>query len=137
MSSTLQSDGSKPEVKIVRKQTHESTRAALIPITTSGEIFADGTAIELVRQIGEPERASLLYWDGVSGAVGPIVEHKGRSYVPARINPSILRELTLPTHSSSAGSTRELLGELGKHRTRSLTMHRARPFVARSTAAPP
>jgi hypothetical protein len=47
--------------KVVRKQTHESTQAAPIPIVTSGEIFADGAAIERARQIGEPERASLLY----------------------------------------------------------------------------
>jgi hypothetical protein len=113
-SSTLRSNGSEPEAKIVRKETHESTQGAPIPIATNGEIFADGTAIELVQQIGEPERTSLLYWDGVRGTIAPIVERKGRSYVPARINPSILRELTLPTHSSSAGSTRELLMELGQ-----------------------
>jgi hypothetical protein len=110
----LRSNGSEPEAKIVRKETHESTQGAPIPIATNGEIFADGTAIELVQQIGEPERTSLLYWDGVRGTIAPIVERKGRSYVPARINPSILRELTLPTHSSSAGSTRELLMELGQ-----------------------
>jgi hypothetical protein len=113
-SSTLQSNGSKPGAKVVRKQTHGSTQAALIPIVTSDEIFADGTAIELVRQIGEPERASLLYWDGVRDTIAPIVQRKGRSYVPPRIDPSILRELILPTHSSSAGSTRDLLMELGK-----------------------
>ena len=74
--STLQSNGSKPEAKVVRKQAHGSTQAALIAIVTSGEIFADGTAIELVRQIGERERASLLYWDGVRDTIAPIVQRK-------------------------------------------------------------
>jgi hypothetical protein len=71
-SSTLRSNGSEPEAKIVRKETHESTQGAPIPIATNGEIFADGTAIELVQQIGEPERTSLLYWDGVRGTIAPI-----------------------------------------------------------------
>jgi hypothetical protein len=113
-SSTLQSNGAKPEAKVVRKQTHESTQAALVPIATSGEIFADGTAIELVRRIDEPERASLLHWDGVRDTIAPIVQRKGRSYVPPRIHPSILRELMPPTHSSPPGSTRGLLAELCK-----------------------
>jgi hypothetical protein len=85
-----------------------------IPLVTSGEIFADGTAIELARKIGEPERLSLLLWDGARVTIAPVVKHKGRFYRAARIDRSILRELMLPTHSSPHGSTRELLRELSK-----------------------
>jgi hypothetical protein len=85
-----------------------------IPLATSGEIFADGSAIELVRKIEERETVSLLLWHDARVTIAPVVKHKRRFYRAARIDRSILRELTLPTHSSPHASTRDLLRELSK-----------------------
>lgn len=98
----------------MKKKTNSGAQVAHLPspIATSGEIFADGTAIELVRQIGQPESVSLLRWDGMQGTVAAVVEDSGRFYAPAPINRSILHELVLPAHCSPHRSTRQLLGEL-------------------------
>lgn len=83
------------------------------PIATIGEVFADGSMIEMIGGIqdGEPR---LMLLDGAKEVVGSVVEHSGRLYEPAPINSSVLRELTLPTRSSPHGSTREFLMETCK-----------------------
>ena len=81
------------------------------PIATAGEVFADGGMIELIAGASE-ESPRLLHWDGAKETVSSIVEHGGRSYEPAVIDRSILRELRLPTRTTSPGSTRELLSEI-------------------------
>jgi len=80
------------------------------PMTTYGEVFADGVMIELIRGAhhGSP---ALMLWDGTEETIGARVEHRGQLYEPAPINPSILQELILPTHCCPHGSTREFLAE--------------------------
>lgn len=97
-----------------RKSGVLAANQAPIPTITRGEVFEDGTAIELVQQSENPEHASLLLWNGVKAIIAPVVERKGRLYKAARINRTILRELTLPTRSSPPASARELLRELCK-----------------------
>ena len=47
------------------------------PIATHGEIFADGSTIELIR--GDQDGVlQLMIWNGMSEIVGPVVEHDGR-----------------------------------------------------------
>lgn len=101
-------------MKIPRSARGHFSNQVRMPIMTGGEIFADGTAIELVSHMGDPERLNLLFWDGVKGNISAVVQREGRLYKPAQIDRSILRELTMPTHNSPPGSTRELLAELCK-----------------------
>jgi hypothetical protein len=81
-------------------------------VVTSGEVFADGSAIELARQVEDPEHAGLLFWDGTESTIKPVVEHQGRIHEPPRIAPSIWRELMLPARVSPCHSASELLQEL-------------------------
>lgn len=97
------------------KRTDHGATAPTIrcPIATTGEIFADGSAIELIGGAHDGKPA-LMLWDGVKETVGSRIEHKGRIYVPAPIHKSILRELTVPTQCSPHGTTREFLAETCK-----------------------
>jgi hypothetical protein len=81
------------------------------PIATCGEIFADGSIIELIRG-DEDEGPLLMIWDGGSEIVGPVLEHGGRSYEPALTDGSVLRELSLPARCNAHGTTRELLAKI-------------------------
>jgi hypothetical protein len=83
------------------------------PILTTGEVFADGSTIELISgsRDGNP---ALMLWDGSKETIGARVEHHGQLYEPTPINRSILQELILPTHCCSHGSTREFLVEICK-----------------------
>ena len=80
---------------------------------TSGEVFSDGSVIELIGNVrgGDPQ---LLLWDGANQTVGPVVEHSGIRYQAAQFPKSILRELTLPMGHHPHGTTRELLAEICK-----------------------
>lgn len=88
-----------------------------ICIATGGEIFPDGNAIELLSPSGDSKCPRLLHWDGEKGTVGTSVECHGRIYEPPPINPSILSELTLPSHVSAHRPTRDLLTELSRQAT--------------------
>jgi hypothetical protein len=77
------------------------------PIATDGEVFLDGSMIEIISvQNGTP---NLMLWDGVKEIVGPSVEHRGQIYEPAPIHSSVLQEFTLPTQCRPHGSTHEFL----------------------------
>lgn len=39
-------------------------------IETTGEVFSDGTALELIRLDSEPNETSLMRWDGKSATIG-------------------------------------------------------------------
>jgi hypothetical protein len=92
--------------------------AVLVPdravnrIVASGQVFVDGTGIELVRDVEDAERPSLLFWDGAQAKIAPVVEHLGQIYEPPILNGSIWRELVLPTRVTPCRSVRELLQEL-------------------------
>ena len=87
---------------------------AAIPIYTTGEFFTDGCIIEPVRDAADADRLTLLFWDGARSTVGPRVEHAGRIYEPAPIEPSVLRALTLPRNTAPYGSARELLAAISR-----------------------
>jgi|SRR6516225_5360105 hypothetical protein len=84
---------------------------ATISIATTGEIFADGSLIELISDDGNGS-PKLMLWDGARETVGAIVEFGGWHYEPATISKSILRELMLPARCCPHGTTRELLAEI-------------------------
>ena len=76
-------------------------------IETSGEVFADGRGIELIRD-AETGRLKLLLSDSENCSVAPRVEYGGRVYVPASLDSGILRAVTLPTKFTDYGSTDRL-----------------------------
>jgi hypothetical protein len=98
----------------LKRNASAATVAAVAPsMATYGELFADGTMIELIAGVhnGNP---ALLLWDGAKETIGPRVEHHGQMYEPAPIKASVLQELILPTHCCPHGSTREFLAETCK-----------------------
>ena len=80
------------------------------PITTAGEVFADGSMIELVGG-AHPAHPQLMLWDGSNDIIAPALEHNGQAYKPAPIENSILQQLMLPMRRSPHRTTREFLVE--------------------------
>jgi len=80
------------------------------PITTAGEVFADGSMIELIG-VAHAAHAQLMLWDGSKDIIAPAIEHNGQAYKPAPIEKSVLQQLMLPTRRSPHGTTREFLLE--------------------------
>src|SRR5207248_9628166 len=64
-------------------------------IPTAGEVFEDGTFIELVRAAPKAD-LELLLWNGTRAAVGCAVTHDSRVYCPAEFNSTILQRITIP-----------------------------------------
>ena len=77
-------------------------------IQTAGEWFRDGSALELFRAPSEPEEVKLLHWNGSVLKVAAHVEHAGRKYAPAAIEPSVKKALRLPTRIAPPETTRQL-----------------------------
>jgi hypothetical protein len=99
---------------LLKKQADRSAVAAKCtpPIATAGEVFADGSTIELIGIPGGDPK--LMLWDGRTETVGALVEHGGCRYEPARFDGTLLRELTLPMQCRPHGTTRELLADICK-----------------------
>ncbi|MDP9263292.1 MAG: hypothetical protein M3O85_03110 [Acidobacteriota bacterium] len=78
------------------------------PIPTAGEIFPDGSAVELIRNDG---RLDLVGWDGQRATPGH-AEHQGRRYLPPPIDPTVFQALRLPARIEPYGSTRQLFQDV-------------------------
>jgi hypothetical protein len=85
----------------------EWSDAQLPIIHTAGEVFADGASIDLVREAATGDLL-LSSFDGDSCKIGARVEAHGSVYLPAKIHPTILRAVALPTTFSEYGSTLQL-----------------------------
>ena len=83
-------------------------------IETTGEVFSDGTALELIRLSSEADETSLLQWDGKSATIGQKFEVDGKIYRAPRLNSTSLRALRLPGRPAPYGSTRDLFDGLRK-----------------------
>ncbi len=97
----------------MKRNEHTATADATVarPIATAGEVFTDGVMIELIAGVN-PEHPQLMLWDGSTEITGTVVEYRGQQYEPAKIEASILRQLTLPARCCPHGSTREFLTEI-------------------------
>jgi hypothetical protein len=89
---------------------HRSRRPAAT-LRTSGELFPDGTALELMR---DPATGGLTlsWWNGSSLIAKPPFEFDGRTYLPLRLNSRLEKELLLPARLDRHEKTSLLLGEL-------------------------
>jgi hypothetical protein len=92
----------------MRSRMPDQTAGEQSPIVTAGEVFSDGTILELVRDTSDPTQSALLRWDGANATIARRVEQNGRVYVPVTAEPNIFEGLRLPSGIAPYGSTREL-----------------------------
>jgi len=80
------------------KSTSDSTKTATVAANpvfkTFGEVFADGSLIEVVRSAAGD--LNLLFWDGQSLLIAPQVEHGGRIYQVQELSASMMQATRLP-----------------------------------------
>jgi hypothetical protein len=81
-------------------------------IQTCGELFPDGTVLELFRAPSELGQVNLLRWNGSVLEVAAHVEHAGRRYSPVAIDPYVKTALRLPTRVAPPETTRALFAAL-------------------------
>jgi hypothetical protein len=95
------------------QKTTKKSKTEKIVLATAGEIFSDGSIIELVAaRPGTSDDMALLLWDGRKAKIAKEVEYRGQLYQPIELHHSIRHALRLPHCASSYGSTRQLVGEL-------------------------
>jgi hypothetical protein len=78
---------------------------------TSGEVFASGAMIELVRN-SDADRIKLAHWDGSSISICTRVDLDGRTFVPPALHDSVLEIVNLPSNATDYGSTAALFDDL-------------------------
>jgi hypothetical protein len=74
-------------------------------VPTNGEIFPDGTVLDLVQGVNATDAPRLLVWDGRRAKVLSAFEYSGKIYVPASISTPTLRAIRLPKRIKPYGST--------------------------------
>jgi hypothetical protein len=82
--------------------------------STAGEVLADGTALELLRDPLDPKRTLLLHWNGEACDVGPRIAHGGREYVPVVLDAGLSTALRLPTGIGPEESPGKLFSDIFK-----------------------
>ena len=78
---------------------------------TFGEIFQDGSVLELVAP-SAGEQPELLLWDRTKILISPEIEHRGKLYRAETLHTSILRATRLPREPAGYGTIRQLFTEL-------------------------
>jgi hypothetical protein len=84
------------------------------PSCTTGELFPDGTLIELVAGSSHPNKPDLLLWNGKKAEIGPIVSYGGTTYEAPVLNPVLYRALNLPANCRDYVSARALFDQISK-----------------------
>jgi len=80
-------------------------------VATCGEVFSDGTTINLIRDAGT-RRLNLLLSTANIQKIAALVEHCGSTYKPARFDPTIRSALILPKRCDSFGSAVRLFASV-------------------------
>ena len=81
-------------------------------IISAGEIFADGTVIELVSSSSGFNKPRLLLWNGRKTTIGARVEHGGRIYEAPELASSLYRATRLPSRCTEYDSARDLFAAI-------------------------
>ena len=79
-------------------------------VRTAGQLFPDGTAIELMRDSNQG--TALLRWKDEHLEMADRVEYSGTTYAAAPIAPSILRAMRLPARVGPPETTEALFADL-------------------------
>jgi hypothetical protein len=93
---------------MARASKKDTSKKHLAQTLTAGEVFPDGSLLEIVRNLSGAERPALLYWDGHHATVAPEIEIDGRHYAPLKIDRGLWQHLHLPSKFVVCGSTAEL-----------------------------
>jgi len=91
------------------ENTNSETRNQVI--RTFGEVFPDGSVIELVAS-ANGDQLNLLCWNGESIVIAQQIEHGGRIYQAEELPPSIMRATRLPREPVGYGTIQQLFTEL-------------------------
>ena len=87
-------------------------REAEVPIQTAGEIFPDGTVIELLRDLASPEGFSLVRSRQGVLDLKPVLSHAGRVYAPVREARASSKAVCFPTRVGPPESTKKLFTDV-------------------------
>lgn len=87
--------------------------ASMSLVPTAGEVLPNGMILHLGREDGTSE-VGFLAQDGKRYRTVKRIEYEGKTYVPAAVDPTVLRVLRLPTRAASYTSTRQLFNEVRK-----------------------
>jgi len=95
------------------KTTHQNTgfAAGARIVKTFGEIFQDGSVLELVAPAAG-EQPDLLLWDGTKISISREIQHLGQVYTAEKLHGSILRATRLARDPVGYGKIRLLFTEL-------------------------
>src|SRR5215472_7617229 len=86
-----------------KPKTHASSvlRGSVTPdesvMETAGEVFSDGTTIEILRDPASPARLSLVRSGQGVLDLKPTLSHAGRLYAPIRLESSVSKAVLFPT----------------------------------------
>ena len=80
-------------------------------VKTFGEIFPDGSMLELVAPTAD-EQPDLLLWDGTKISLSREIRHLGQVYAAETLHCSVLRATRLPHEPLAYGTIRQLFTEL-------------------------
>ena len=94
----------------MRDQRVSNDQANKRVVHTGGEVFSDGSILELIR--GPKCELNLLRWDGKSAKMAGQFVRGDETFVPMRVDPVILRSMRLPNSIEKYGSTRKLFTEI-------------------------
>jgi hypothetical protein len=81
-------------------------------IETTGEVFSDGSILELIHHDSGADETALLRWDGQNATIGWHFEVDGHDYRPPKSSSTFPSAFRLPGGISSYGSTRHLFDEI-------------------------
>ena len=81
-------------------------------IQTAGEIFSDGTIIEILRDPASPAGFSLVRSQQGVLDLKPAQSHAGRMYAPIRVERSVSEAVCFPTWVAPAESTKKLFTDV-------------------------
>jgi hypothetical protein len=87
-------------------------------IISAGEIFADGTMIELVSGSAGRDNPDFLLWSGKKATLGTHIKHGGQIYEVPELGPSLYRATRFPSRCDDYDSARDLfaaIADLFKH----------------------
>jgi hypothetical protein len=78
---------------------------------TSGEIFADGSMIELVSSATD-NQLDLLFWNKHRKIIASQIEYRDRVYQAPDVDETLRRAIRLPKHEADYGTTKKLFAEI-------------------------
>src|ERR1700752_942671 len=90
----------------------DSATANSSAIQTAGEIFDDGTVIEILRDAASPEEFILVRSQQGILDLKPTLSHAGRMYAPIHVERSFSKAVCFPTRVAPPESTKKLFTDV-------------------------